>query len=99
MENKNMHTQVFGIVKYFKLVIMRMSEELSCNGRFVSVDYGVIVATPDLQTIGVTWWYVSDYVHLFTVKFGRLQLVYKPLQLGGRVGAVQQQPPMHKCMI
>lgn len=57
-------------------------------------DDGVVVSTPDFQTVRMPGWYVPQHMDFLAVKFGILQLVYKPLELFDRIRAVYQQPPI-----
>lgn len=54
----------------------------------------IIVARPDLETIGMTRRNMAYNVHLLAIDLGALQLVHEPLQLAYRISAVDQQPPV-----
>lgn len=62
--------------------------------KYEPVDYMIIVARPDLETIGMTGRNMAYNVHLLAAHLGALQLVHEPLQLADRVRAVDQQPPV-----
>lgn len=68
-------TKIVRIIKYFKFIKMRVPEKLGGDSGFISVDDGIIVATPHLEAIGVAWWYMPDNVHLLTTKLGRLEFI------------------------
>lgn len=54
---------------------MRVPKKLGGDSGLISVDDGIIVATPHLQAVGVARGYVPDNVYLLTTKLGRLKLI------------------------
>lgn len=54
---------------------MRVAKKLGGNSGFISVDNGVIIATPHFEAVGVAGRYMPDNVHLLTTKLGRLKFI------------------------
>ena len=55
---------IFQVIKYFKMILMCMSTELSCHGVLVTVDDLIVVRTPVFVTQIVSSGNVSYDVNL-----------------------------------
>ena len=62
---------------------------LDCN---IPVDYLVVHAAPDLQTVATAWGDVPNHVNFVTHLLSIEQLLYEPLELVGRVCTVDEKP-------
>lgn len=67
---------------------MSVSEKLGCNGGLISVDDCVVVATPNLEAVGVARWDMPDNMDLFGTELGRLEFIDQPLKFGCWICAV-----------
>lgn len=58
------------------------------------IDDVVVIPGPNFQTIRMSRWNMSDYMHLLAVDLSTLQFVHEPLQLANRIGAIYKKPPV-----
>lgn len=87
-------SEIGRIVEHLELIEMCVPEELRRYGALIACDDFVVIPRPHFQTIRMTGRNMPDNMHLLVGELSGLQFIDEPLQLGGRIGAVQQQPPV-----